>query len=303
MPAKQLPQTREQLMPLLRRTLSPTDAARVAPWVMPAVGFHESKPGREPAALGTTRFGGRPDLPDGVNWPDGPDGPLAFLGQVALAEVAPLDVDRVLPPAGTVWFFYNIFNYAWGFKADDRDRFAVLFAPRGVALRRREFPEDIRGENRVAQARRATPYLRWQLPTADPLAKETLGVGEMPTLAEPAADPFTEKYWKLTSDLAGLQGGGGSHQLLGWANGIYQQGEDCRLMCELAAGGFPEEGTAAFAAARENRRRWRCLLQIDEDPDLYNDAWADCGTVAFMIRDEDLRNGDFSRCWCVLSST
>jgi uncharacterized protein YwqG len=295
----QMPPSRDELAPLLHRTFGPTDAARVAPWVMPAIGFRDGRLGSEPSAFGTTRFGGRPDLPDAIPWPEGPDGPLAFLGQIALAEVAPLDVDRVLPPSGTLWFFYNIANYPWGYWPADRAKFAVLFGPPGVALRRREFPENIRDENRVTKARRVTPQLHWQLPTADPFAAETLGVGERPTLAQPAADPFTEKFWDLEWELKPV----GPHQLLGWANGIHQQQEDCRLMCERALNGFPEEGTAAFDAAQDNRRAWRCLLQIDEDPKLYNDTWGDCGTVAFMIRDPDLRNRDFSRCWCVLSTT
>lgn len=47
----------------------------------------------------------------------------------------------------------------------------------------------------------------------------------------------------------------------------------------------------------------RCLLQVNDDHSLYNDSWADGGTIAFMIHDDDLRCGDFSRCWCVLSTT
>jgi len=50
-------------------------------------------------------------------------------------------------------------------------------------------------------------------------------------------------------------------------------------------------------------KRWRCLLQVNDDYDLYNDSWADAGTIAFMIRDDDLQQHNFSRCWCVLSSS
>jgi uncharacterized protein YwqG len=91
--------------------------------------------------------------------------------------------------------------------------------------------------------------------------------------------------------------------LLGWANGVYQQHEDCRLLCELARRGFPREGTAPFVEALGERRRWRCLLQIGDDTSLYNDGWGDAGTLAFMIRDDDLRRCDFTACWCVLSTS
>src|SRR5947209_13309747 len=101
---KKSPKTREQMTALLRRRLGAADAARLAPWVLPAIGFHDGELGPEPAEVGTTRFGGRPDLPDALPWPAGPNGPLAFLGQVSLADVVPLDLDRVLPASGALLF-------------------------------------------------------------------------------------------------------------------------------------------------------------------------------------------------------
>lgn len=112
-------------------------------------------------------------------------------------------------------------------------------------------------------------------------------------------DEFTARFWDLSWDLCQPHIPVGNHQVLGWANGIYQQGEDCRLMCELARRGFPVDQTAA----RGHRHEWRCLLQVGDDFALYDDLWADGGTIAFMIRDDDLRRRDFTQCWCVLSST
>src|SRR5262249_55714877 len=37
--------------------------------------------------VGSTRFGGLPDLPKGVDWPKCGEGPLAFLGQLALRDL------------------------------------------------------------------------------------------------------------------------------------------------------------------------------------------------------------------------
>ena len=297
------PRNASEMRACLRRTFGDADAARVEPWVRPAIGFRDGAIGAESKAVGATRFGGRPDLPDGVPWPEGPDGPLAFLGQVALGEVATLDLERALPPAGTLLFFYNIVDYAWGTRPDDRGKFAVLYAPADSALRRHEFPTHIGADNCLPRVRQVSPYLRWQLPAADPLARDTLRVGEPPNVAEPASDAFTEAYWDLERELNRPHIPVGKHQLLGWANGIYQQGEDCRLMCEFARLGFPAGRTAEHAQAMVGRAAWRCLLQIGADRELYRDDWADGGTIAFMIHDDDLRNRDFSRCWCVLSSS
>jgi uncharacterized protein YwqG len=198
-------------------------------------------------------------------------------------------------------FFYNIQDYAWGNQLRDREKFAVIYSDE--RLSRREFPSDIALENRIARVRTVLPYLRWQLPTADSLAMETLGVGEPPTLARLAADTFTHRYWELGGELTKPHVPVGGHQLLGWANGIYQQQEDCRLMCELARLGFPNPGHADVALAMEGRHFWRCLLQVNDDLELYHDTWGGGGTLAFMIREDDLRRRDFSRCWCVLSAS
>jgi hypothetical protein len=84
-----------------------------------------------PPAIGTSRFGGEPDLPPGTRWPElrltkrqaeaqlsqGLDAtphdidggkivvPLGFACQLRLEEIAPFDVDKKLPSAGLLSFF------------------------------------------------------------------------------------------------------------------------------------------------------------------------------------------------------
>ena len=300
---RKAPASRQEIARQLQKTFGDPDASRVAPWVLPAIGFRDGELGSEPDTTGMTRFGGRPDLPDSLGWPVGPDGPLAFLGQVAINEVLALDVDGVLPKQGLISFFFNIRNYAWGTDPSDRDKFAVVHSADTRALRRQDFPDSMCDENRLMQVRRVTPYLRWELPTADPLAAKTLGVGDMPSVSEPARDVFTEKFWDLEWSLAKPHIPVGKHQLLGWANGISAAyGPGCRRICEMCSrdpsttevGGRPSDADGS---------QWRCLLQVGSDRKLYNGTWADGGTIAFMIRDQDLHDSSFERCWCVLSSS
>src|SRR5262249_22142633 len=58
--------------------------------------------------VGGTRAGGRPDLPDGVEWPrtEETDEPMPFVLQVNLAEAAPFDVEGTLPKTGLLSFFF-----------------------------------------------------------------------------------------------------------------------------------------------------------------------------------------------------
>ena len=61
--------------------------------------------------IGTSRLGGEPELPDTVPWPVRLDGsPLAFLGQVDLAELARFPAAQVLPSSGVLLFFYDATN-------------------------------------------------------------------------------------------------------------------------------------------------------------------------------------------------
>lgn len=55
--------------------------------------------------VGSTKLGGSPDLPPGTPWPSFEGRPMAFVTQINLAEVGPLDELGLLPQAGILSFF------------------------------------------------------------------------------------------------------------------------------------------------------------------------------------------------------
>ena len=74
---------------------------------------------------GASRFGGRPDVPEGFAWPswpgeDGGTHPLSFLAQFDCAALAPLDREGLLPKTGLLSFFYDAESQPWGFDPADR---------------------------------------------------------------------------------------------------------------------------------------------------------------------------------------
>lgn len=61
------------------------------------------------AALGSSKVGGEPDLPEDATWPRDAEGPLQFVLQVDLATTAPYDVEGLLPQDGVLSVFCDSF--------------------------------------------------------------------------------------------------------------------------------------------------------------------------------------------------
>jgi len=84
----------------------------------------ETSVAKKPLKRGATRIGGAPDLPKGTAWPKGKKGPMGFVAQIRLEDVAPYDVEGLLPKKGLLSFFQG-----W---AEDEGR--VLFFPEASKL-------------------------------------------------------------------------------------------------------------------------------------------------------------------------
>ncbi|MEZ4410662.1 MAG: DUF1963 domain-containing protein [Polyangiales bacterium] len=99
--------------------------------VRPAIGLRTRDATAADLAVGATRVGGEPDMPDAVAWPEGAEGPLLFVLQVRLAEVTAHDLEGRLPVDGTLSLFTD--RYV--------DEPRVFYWPEGTVLRRRSVAE------------------------------------------------------------------------------------------------------------------------------------------------------------------
>lgn len=73
-----------------------------------------------------SKFGGRPNLPDGIPWPKNPEGDeLDFLAQIHFPEVPP---GLGLPATGTLFIFYDCEEQPWGSDRRDRKYWRVLYS-------------------------------------------------------------------------------------------------------------------------------------------------------------------------------
>ncbi|MBW3600976.1 MAG: DUF1963 domain-containing protein [Planctomycetes bacterium] len=85
----------------------PLIADSVATHVRPCIIGHSDRFSENEISVGSSKFCGRPDVPDAFEWPMTDDGPCWFLGQIDLAECTRFDPGVEIPNTGVVSFFYH----------------------------------------------------------------------------------------------------------------------------------------------------------------------------------------------------
>jgi uncharacterized protein (TIGR02996 family) len=215
-------------------------------------------------AVGGSKFGGRPDLPTDVEWPACAEGPLGFLGQIALRDVKGTQVSRSLPDDGLLSFFaYQ--NIDTGYQPGVVEQIAsdtqVLYTSGSATLKRRKPPEDLDEEsNGILPACRLAFCETWDLPDRE--------------------DRLPAAY---AADMKKLQKGGRGEKL-------HDLREKCRPFGHHLLGYSVHFRTSDPSPGTD----WPHLLCLDSDENL-GWSWCDGEHLAVFVHEEDLRNGSFAR--------
>lgn len=223
-------------------------------------------------APGFSKLGGLPDLPAGLDWPGGTDGPRAFLGQIDLeAAGAGAGLDW-LPADGRLHLFVDEERYGFA------DLVRVLHS-REVPVGERTPPAGLRRkflERRVAFIRLTSlPSLDWLGVAADGLA---VSDEELDRLSDLPDAPFGDDI---------------QHRIGGYPSEI--QASRMQVECERLRRGLDEsDGAEVPEAVHRASRQWRLLIQVDSDPALGMN-WGDGGRLYVFIRKADAERADFSR--------
>ena len=117
-------------------------------------------PAGEDLPAGSSKFGGRPDVPAGFVWPVFETKtldddmvkprPLAFLAQFDCARLAGLDPEGLLPRTGLLSFFYELGSQRWGYDPKDAGCARVFWFD-GEPLAPAEFPQDLEEDFRLPE--------------------------------------------------------------------------------------------------------------------------------------------------------
>jgi len=271
----------------------------------PAIAMMPGEPAAS-APLGTSRFGGAPDLPEGTKWPMANWGNggnfMTFLAQIELSDVPG---NTGLPPQGLLLFFFD----------SEEQRTEVIFARTGQTLRRCLPPDGTEPATWISDWQRLYP------PGTTLLMFEPISITFIPSFvfdydesldyAYPSKKEleFINKAPDFDNYLFGWPPSFTSHdgsefypqdmvpafQSNSWL--YINQNLTVEKAVELGVDG--EQLTALTdwqehkVHCREEIRKWRTLAHIGPCREA-NMCIGDAEAVLFLIHDSDLNNENFS---------
>ncbi len=240
--------------------------------------------------IGASKFGGLPDLPPDVAWPEyvneygeteGMIESPGFLAQFNMQEMARHDPEGILPKTGMLYVFCATWICALMGDGDEEPaHWRILHSNADVSTLQRTqppnpVPEHLRDDICGAYA---YPFAAYQLWFHRELTLPELDTGYTSNLALTVEEE--DAYYELLGLLGGFLSLGGFsfqnepiHRLLGHAQHVQ--------------GGFPSEGGSL-----------RLLLQLDSErdlPNIHNIYWQAGGRGYFWITPTALEQGDFSK--------
>lgn len=292
--------------------------------IRPSVRINTEAINEDNLPLGSSKIGGRPDLPPHLNWPVIEDlGPLPFIAQINLAEL-PEVTHPSLPRAGILYFFYfdecRSYDFANGTGAwipvkspnDEEDFQAYVYEGSAEAefrrlcrvfyeistdqLIRREFPEELDDELRYSPC--SLSYsMEWTVPPAESEDIEQLGMGwnqnreDFDRYWEQFLEAFRNELYPESDDM--------KNRLLGHPDPV--QG-DMQTECEYLSKGvsYRAEDVKQRLELKPGATKWQLLLQIDSVEEKTGMMWGDVGRIYFWIEKDALERRDFTNVWCIL---
>lgn len=216
------------------------------------------------------------------NMPAGPT-PLAFLGQLNLAELAAIAPLDGWPNEGVLAFFYHLSSGGWGFDPRERGHSRVLFYAAGEKLAPADPPSEL-PDSQTFPRRRVGFRCEWTLPS-------------YPRSGWPKDD-----YRALRRQLASVASHKEPiHRCGGHPDQIQAE---MRLQCQLVTNGIFCGSADGYRDPRakvleSGAADWRVLLQVDSD-DKLGWMWGDVGRLYFWARRQDIAARNFDAAWMIL---
>jgi uncharacterized protein YwqG len=211
------------------------------------------------------------------------------LCQIDLAQVANIYPESLLPKSGQVYFFYDRKQGTWGFDPKDIGAWKVIYSDEKFSdLIPTVTPADL-GKDDIFKDKFIKLELISTYPDVMDECIDRIGLN----------DSQAEAYIEFCS--AAL-GDNPEHHLFGYPGPI--QSNDMDLECQLVSSGIYigkeyNMDDPKIKALSDGRKDWRLLLQLDSD-DEAGMMWGDGGRLYFWIKEDDLKQKNFDKCWMIL---
>lgn len=260
---------------------------------------------REKLPKGTSKIGGKPDLPKDFQWfyYKGEDykkivenRPLSFLMQINCEEVHKYDKESLLPEKGMLYFFYELFTMTWGFSPQDRGSAKVFYYDGEIEdLVPTDFPKDMEKDCII-------PESKIDFESMNDYPIDFLDYYDV----DDSDEEMERKEKEFEKDLEELGYKADTTKLLGHPELIQgEYWEECEGVARknIYYGSAPIKygSDEVKKSIKENAKDWILLMQMSEleigDYGLY---FGDSGKIYFNIRKEDLKNKNFDDVWLIL---
>lgn len=242
----------------------------------------------EAFAVGTSKIGGLPYLPDGIAWPEWKGIPQSFIAQIRMDDVRQYDVNKVLPKDGMLWFFYDAHQETYGDSLDDRGGWQVFFREDITSLQRAKAPMSLptKSQFQACAISFSSEITLSQYPKLE-IANFDWSEGEQ------------KKYEELLASFPNQEDRTQAHnRLLGNPDTIQ---DDMRQQCQLVTHNVKDTDDAKASELAKTANEWQLLLQIDSDSEA-NMEWGNNGMIYYWMRASDLHEKHFENSWLILQS-
>ena len=131
--------------------LSEVDKEKIIKLIKPAIGISTKKLQSDNLKIGSSKIGGKPDLPKNISWPKSNDSHLVFCAQYNVSELEKFDVENLLPKKGIFHIFIGI-NEEWNEFSMKQNDTKIFFTENTENLERKEYPTSFNLERMVEPA-------------------------------------------------------------------------------------------------------------------------------------------------------
>lgn len=131
--------------------LSEVDKEKIIKLIKPAIGISTKKLQSDNLKIGSSKIGGKPDLPKNISWPKLNDSHLVFCAQYNVSELEKFDVENLLPKKGIFHIFFGI-NEEWNEFSMKQNDTKIFFTENTENLERKEYPTSFNLERIVEPA-------------------------------------------------------------------------------------------------------------------------------------------------------